>query len=89
MIKSTFQIHSARVDHSRLQENEMKKKARVVDYIVVLSTEPGDGKFEGTIRHRTDSDKLSVQGYVSRINMYGSQSRCVLDYNLRLYCYCT
>lgn len=58
------------------------------DYIVNIMTQPGDAKFEATVRHRSESNSLNVQGYISRINAYGSQSKCILDYRLRLYCYC-
>ncbi|XP_047545101.1 uncharacterized protein LOC125077258 [Vanessa atalanta] len=57
------------------------------EYMVVIKTMPGDGLFEGTLRH-DGHDNWSVIGTVSRFNLYGNQSRCIHDYLLKLYCYC-
>ncbi|XP_023941563.2 uncharacterized protein LOC112048308 [Bicyclus anynana] len=56
------------------------------EYMVVVRTEPGYGVFEGTLRN--SSDVWSLAGSVSRINLYGTQSHCVNNYILKLYCYC-
>lgn len=57
------------------------------EYMVVIKTTPGDGLFESTLRY--DNNKWSVVGTISRLNLYGDQSRCVSNYLLKLYCYCT
>ncbi|XP_045457718.1 uncharacterized protein LOC123667929 [Melitaea cinxia] len=58
------------------------------EYMVVIKTTPGDGLFEGTLRY--DNNKWFVVGTISRLNLYGDQSRCVSNnYLLKLYCYCT
>ena len=56
------------------------------EYMVVIKTTPGYGMFEGTLRY--DGHKWSLSGTVSRLNLYGNQSRCIHDYLLKLYCYC-
>lgn len=60
----------------------------ISDYIITVKTYPGGGLFEATIRHNNVSDTYLQIGQVSRINEYGSQSSCVNDYILKLYCYC-
>ncbi|CAK9833930.1 hypothetical protein ANTRET_LOCUS10540 [Anthophora retusa] len=60
-------------------------------YQLKVRTEPGDGLFEVSVTHdfkkNTYSTKISD---ISRINMYGSQAKCVENslYHLRKYCYC-
>lgn len=60
-------------------------------YQLKVKTEPGEGLFEVSITHdlvkNTFATKISD---VSRINMYGSQARCVEHslFYLRKYCYC-
>ncbi|KAF5293097.1 hypothetical protein FQA39_LY13707 [Lamprigera yunnana] len=64
-----------------------------IDYTVVLQTAPGDGVFESTVRKHinafNNTYRFSMTGTVSRINLYGSQSACMTDFHLKLYCYCT
>lgn len=56
------------------------------EFMVVVKTEPGAGVFEATLRRKGTG--WSVAGTVSRLNLYGEQSRCVHHYQLKLYCYC-
>lgn len=56
------------------------------EFMVVVRTSPGDGVFEATLRRKTHEWILS--GTVSRLNMYGNQSKCIHQYQLKLYCYC-
>ncbi|KAM3964778.1 uncharacterized protein ACR2FA_001169 [Aphomia sociella] len=56
------------------------------EIMVVVRTVPGGGVFEATLRH--DSNEWTLAGTVSRLNLYGDQSRCVHHYQLKLYCYC-
>ncbi|CAG4998145.1 unnamed protein product [Parnassius apollo] len=57
------------------------------EFMVTVRTVPGGGMFEATLRR--DSSDWSLAGTVSRLNLYGDQSRCVHDYQLKLYCYCS
>ncbi|KAK4880385.1 hypothetical protein RN001_008531 [Aquatica leii] len=63
-----------------------------IDYTIVFKTTPGDGIFEATVRKRFNkfSKKyhFNMTGTVSRINLYGTQSSCMTDFHLKLYCYC-
>lgn len=58
------------------------------EVMVVVRTLPGAGVFEATLRYDPSSSKWSLAGTVSRLNVYGEQSRCVQHYQLKLYCYC-
>ncbi|EEB11929.1 conserved hypothetical protein [Pediculus humanus corporis] len=66
----------------------IKSKNKISDFIVSFLTEPGYGKFESTVRHLTDINKMSVVGHVARINSYGDESKCIFNENLKLYCFC-
>lgn len=57
------------------------------DFIVSFNALPGGAVFEATVRRLNSTFQL--QGEVSRISMYGNQSDCVDDADLKLYCYCT
>ncbi|XP_072937055.1 uncharacterized protein [Epargyreus clarus] len=56
------------------------------EFMVVVRTEPGSGVFEGTLRH--DDHNWSLTGTISRLNLYGNQSRCMHNYQMKLYCFC-
>ncbi|XP_029164333.1 uncharacterized protein LOC114935626 [Nylanderia fulva] len=62
--------------------------ATLMDYTVIIQTTPGDAIFEGTVRYKTDDNTRNLVGSVSRLNTYGTQSACVDEFNMRLYCYC-
>ncbi|XP_046142481.1 uncharacterized protein LOC114874273 [Osmia bicornis bicornis] len=60
-------------------------------YQLKVKTKPGDGLFEVSITYDIKKNAFSTKiSDVSRINMYGSQARCVENslYHLRKYCYC-
>ncbi|XP_053625963.1 uncharacterized protein LOC128683903 isoform X1 [Plodia interpunctella] len=57
------------------------------EILVVIRTTPGGGIFEATLRRHKDQWLLA--GTVSRLNLYGDQSHCVNNYQLKLYCYCS
>ncbi|KAF5298404.1 hypothetical protein FQR65_LT01182 [Abscondita terminalis] len=63
-----------------------------IDYTIVFKTLPGEGVFEATVRkhfHESGGNHyFKMTGTVSRINLYGSQSSCMTDFHLKLYCYC-
>ncbi|KAG8287670.1 hypothetical protein J6590_031784 [Homalodisca vitripennis] len=58
------------------------------DLTVTIETSPGRALFEATVRYNENTRWPSIVGTVSRINLYGNQSRCVDHYKIRLYCYC-
>lgn len=59
-----------------------------VDYQLMLSTEPGGALFEGTVRYNEEQREYTLMGEVSRINLYGTQSHCVDNSQLKKICYC-
>lgn len=56
--------------------------------MITVKMIPGNGIFEATVRFKPNLNNYEVVGQVSRINTYGSQSFCIHDYILKLYCYC-
>ncbi|EDW37195.1 GL25659 [Drosophila persimilis] len=50
-----------------------------------VSTIPGDGLFEGTARL---TDTFHLTGPITRVNEYRSQSFCVNETSIKMYCYC-
>lgn len=57
------------------------------EFLMTMKTSPGDGVFEATLRNSSNF-YWSVSGTVSRLNRYDSQSACIEDNQLKLYCYC-
>ncbi|XP_065164526.1 uncharacterized protein [Atheta coriaria] len=58
------------------------------DYTVTFRTIPGGGIFEATVRKYNDSNEYNLLGTISRLNLYGNQSKCVHDVYAKLFCYC-
>ncbi|XP_060814232.1 uncharacterized protein LOC132906245 [Bombus pascuorum] len=68
-----------------------KTKLTTETYQLKVKTEPGFGLFEVSINYDIKKNTFSTKiSDVSRINMYGSQARCVENslFHLRKYCYC-
>ncbi|CAL8096489.1 unnamed protein product [Orchesella dallaii] len=72
------------------------KSAQVVDkgfleeeeYQIIFKTTPGDASFEASvIRHQ--NGVWTISGTIGRTNLYGNQSHCVDNRDVKLYCYCT
>lgn len=59
-----------------------------MEFLVVVKTAPGDAIFEATLRQDGDDQSWKLLGTPSRLNLYGDQSRCVDNYQMKLYCYC-
>ncbi|XP_050512125.1 uncharacterized protein LOC126888177 isoform X1 [Diabrotica virgifera virgifera] len=79
-------IASARVmEHSK----EILGNLQVSDYMLSFVTIPGNASFEATVRYSSQSKNYAIVGSISRLNLYGKQSACISDYELKLYCYCT
>ncbi|XP_005103961.2 uncharacterized protein LOC101860834 [Aplysia californica] len=63
-------------------------------YRVMITTEPGDAKFEATVSYSARHFPfrritLRTEGLISRINVYRGQSDCVQHNDqLRMYCHC-
>lgn len=64
------------------------KEYDIFDYTVSVRTEPGSGVFEGTVRFVPKNHTHVLLGDISRLNLYGNQSYCIKNANLRKYCYC-
>ncbi|XP_066157418.1 uncharacterized protein [Euwallacea fornicatus] len=90
------QLELANIERARVMSSDdqhITNSNSLKDYILVLSTVPGDAKFEVTVRERLQDDSetasnLEITGTISRINPYGQQSSCITDFHLKLYCFC-
>ena len=68
-----------------------KMKAKEIMYQIQLTTTPGMGLFESTIRYNIAEKKYQVKSdEISRVNMYADQPHCIAtdQPSLRPYCYC-
>lgn len=72
----------------RQNEKVVERFREYEDYMVTLETAPGGGLFEVTVRRHARARGFEITGTVSRINLYGDQSKCVSDFHMKLYCYC-
>nr|XP_002741805.1 PREDICTED: uncharacterized protein LOC100366885 [Saccoglossus kowalevskii] len=75
-------------EHANVNINDMN-----IDYQVTIETIPGHALFEGTIRMdhvNNGAQRYDVTQDISRINMYGSQPKCIADKypDIAKYCYC-
>ena len=82
------EVKSASVEYPLEHLCNKTKDQGLNDYVLVVRTTPGDALFEATLRHHIGNNSIQVAGVVSRINVYGSQSSCVTDFHMKLYCYC-
>lgn len=58
------------------------------DYQLTLRTTPSLATFEATVKYKIQSNTIEFLGDISRTNLYGSQSKCTSNLNLKKYCYC-
>ncbi|KAJ9592750.1 hypothetical protein L9F63_015588 [Diploptera punctata] len=82
------ELKSASIEFPLEHLSTKTKDRGIKDYVLIVRTTPGDAMFEATVRHYQGNNSVGVMGVVSRINTYGSQSACVSDYHMKLYCYC-
>ncbi|XP_022914094.2 uncharacterized protein [Onthophagus taurus] len=88
VVLDLIEVLNARV---LLNNNEsLSKKGAFSDFTVTFKTNPGEGIFETTIRNKVSHDKdvYEIVGSISRLNLYGTQSFCIEDFHLKLYCFC-
>lgn len=82
-------VHNARVlSHNGTEVDQFREYE---DYMITIETQPGGGVFEVTVRRRLNVENgvaFAITGTISRINLYGDQSKCVSDFHMKLYCYC-
>jgi hypothetical protein len=75
----------------KISSTRVKKfsNSKPVRYSVTLSTAPRNAVFEATmlVNHK-EPRQWTLSGDISRINLYGTQSHCVTDYNMKKYCFC-
>ena len=99
LITSGFENVCHRLSLSRIikagtytqNESMLRVNGSEVYYSVRVRTTPGDGLFEATVKYNNVLGKFTApEKYISRINAYGNQPRCVLktDPSVRRFCYC-
>ena len=77
--------------HGRVPDLSDTMNATEVLYQVTLTTRPGGGLYEATVKYLSNRNEWIVDDKeISRINKYGRQPHCVMDElpQLRPYCYC-
>lgn len=65
-----------------------KRATSIEDYQLTVRASPSDALFEATIRYTEVDGSYTPVGAISRINAYGSQSHCVSEHTLKMYCFC-
>ncbi|XP_037024597.1 uncharacterized protein LOC119066315 [Bradysia coprophila] len=80
---SNANVFSSSSDIKGFEKDENKFE----DISVRLQTKPGFAEFEATVRV-FNHGSANITGTISRVNLYGKQSQCVDDYEVKLYCYC-
>ncbi|KAJ9587424.1 hypothetical protein L9F63_019054, partial [Diploptera punctata] len=58
------------------------EKDKHVDLVLLIETVPGNAMFEATVRHVLQDKSYKVVGLISRVNMYWSQSKCIVIRNI-------
>ncbi|XP_018021108.1 uncharacterized protein LOC108677402 isoform X2 [Hyalella azteca] len=84
------EIISAReyLNHEKFGEGTVKKKLeKWTTYSVMIETTPGGGHFEGSVV-KGHNKSWKVLEDISRINLYGNQSTCIEDTELKKICHC-
>ncbi|XP_015182249.1 PREDICTED: uncharacterized protein LOC107069440 isoform X2 [Polistes dominula] len=79
-------LHLRTIKQAKMLANA--KESSWIDYSIQFQTYPGEAIFEGMVRYRKDEKSYNLLGTIGRLNAYGSQSACMTDFNMRLYCYC-
>lgn len=80
----------AKLKLSYISSARKSRHNSTIDYLVSFNVSPSKGQMEATIRcTNEDCLDMNILGEISRINEYGSQSKCISDAILRKYCYCT
>ena len=57
-------------------------------YRLIITTEPGGAYFEGTIIYNTVTNMFQLGSEIDRINQYGKETKCGVNYLLEKLCYC-
>uniref|UniRef100_A0A1B6EWE6 Uncharacterized protein n=1 Tax=Cuerna arida TaxID=1464854 RepID=A0A1B6EWE6_9HEMI len=86
MLENNTQCATLRVKQVvSVRSKVYERKLGYHDYVILFETMPGQALFEATVR---DSGQFKLLDTISRINSYGSQSKCMHNAFLRKYCFC-
>lgn len=86
--RSASILHTGKTHSNNNVNSKASTAVTSHDIYVKISTKPGKGEFEATLRYYPESDNLQLTAPISRTNLYGATSYCVKDSILKLYCYC-
>lgn len=56
--------------------------------LITMRAKPNAALFEATVKINVNTNKTQINGDISRINRYGTQSYCIDDSHLQKYCFC-
>lgn len=62
--------------------------SKLAKYSVIFETIPNGAIFDGMVVRKNVTDNFELVGLISRVNLYGSTSKCMQSYFLKNYCYC-
>lgn len=84
------EVINSRTESSKRSKYVIRSKIYVDNikkYTVIIRTDPGGGEFLATCKVRSKGN-IEVLKDIDRINIYGNQSHCVTESNLKPLCYC-
>ncbi|CAG0895969.1 unnamed protein product [Darwinula stevensoni] len=85
-------LRLASVDRASMHVNNLMEysspEESSKELTVAFKTLPGPGHFEATVKQQPSKNNIYEVLDINRINLYGSQSYCVQDTRLKLFCYC-
>jgi len=61
---------------------------KLAKYSIIFETTPNGAIFDGMVIHNKETNEFQLIGLISRVNLYGSTSKCMESYFLKNYCYC-
>ena len=61
---------------------------KLLKFSIIFETKPNGAIFDGIVTPNQTTKSFNLIGKISRVNLYGSTSKCMDSYFLKNYCYC-
>jgi len=71
-----------RISDLQIVDGELAK------YSIIFETMPNGAIFDAMVINNKENNTFQLIGLISRVNLYGSTSKCMQSYFLKNYCYC-
>ena len=71
-----------------IKHEQVQPRNKISNLQVSLTTTPGGGQFEANAKIYESTNSFKIDSDINRINLYGNQSACITDYELRNYYLC-